>query len=212
MTSINNISARLGSIAVVIAVLAIVIAIALPFSGLLSSNAMRTEVSMPAVAPMKYNSADLQRFKNYEGDLQRAIEAKRELLDGESLKIFGYMEGEILAQVDQASVAHVLSMVYESQGHRYAVINNRLYQPGNRLPDGTLVKEVNMGGAVVVNAGVATVLTLDKSISGPINVPTEKSRSSQAENYQEQDSAVRAVRQMHDIQKSLQVLQSTQGG
>jgi len=211
VTSINNISARLGLIAVVIAALAVVIAIALPFSGLVSSSSVVANVSTSAVTPMKYNSADLQRFKNYEGDLQRAIEAKRELLDGDSLKIFGYMEGQILAQVDQSSVSHVLSMVYESKGHRYAVINNHLYQPGNRLPDGTLVKEVNMAGAVVVNAGVATVLTLDKSINGPINVPTQKSRSSQAANYQEQDSAVRAARQMHDIQKALQVLQGAQG-
>jgi len=205
---LEKISSKIGLVGIAVALLAVAYSAALPFLG---SDRLRPMLARPELAQIrtfKYKATDLARFKQYSGDLDRAIAAKGKGLGAGSLKIFGYREDKILAGVNEIPAVHQLSMVYESEGNRYAVIDNRLYKQGDRLADGVLISDVNMGGAVIIKDGEATLLTLENKVTDPISsVPLRRTKRTPVMLDGESDyNAIRAQRLLRDIQQSLKVL------
>jgi len=83
-----------------------------------------------------------------------------------------------------------------------------LYKQGDRLADGVLISDVNMGGAVIIKDGEATLLTLENKVTDPISsVPLRRTKRTPVMLDGESDyNAIRAQRLLRDIQQSLKVL------
>ena len=163
-----------------------------------------------------YNPADLEKFQRYLSGLEYAIESKSDGFAPSALKIFGYAENGAMQNLTRYDKPYHLSMIYESGGHRYALIDNKLYKTGNYLPGGALVREINISGVIIEKDGVASISTVESFAAKPIE-ETQVSRegssdtSSAVTDSQQStaDAANRARRQLEQMQDVLELVQPT---
>lgn len=209
---LKSIVGKLGVTSVLISAVAVSVAVGII---IYKSNELvySKPISISTIEVASYNAQDLKRFDQYKTIIDSALKVKAERLDVRSLKMFGYTDSEVLAKVNMEEQIYDLSMVYESAKGRYAVINDKFYKPGDTLPDGSKVQEVSMAGVVIVNNGLANILSVEKKLDAPVNGPiTGKSglRNRKEDELNSPENVVKAVQKIQKIQESMRVLQNSQ--
>jgi len=171
-----------------------------------------SSVSVPLLP--KVDARDGKRFDSYGDKLQVALKRQDVKVVPAAMKLFDYQQATVVSkqpELEQENIYH-LGMVYRSGSHNYALIDNKLYKRGERLPGGERIRKIDLSGVVIVKDGKKNVLRVKDYATAPINVPEMVHRRPQSMSQADRHykSQVGAQQGMDAVTNALKMLQNTQ--
>ena len=169
-----------------------------------ASQKMLAAVPLPRIP--SFSISDEQKLLKYSKGMQKAIVAQQVAIDADALNIIGYTEP--LVELDDAEDDHPayhVAMVYRSGRHKYALIDEVMYQLGDELPWGEKITDVNLDGVTVEKDGETTNLPIRSYATKPI-LGQPKSVYVNGANAQDYEQAMENHRQMAEATDALRVI------